>query len=146
MQLLNSSFSVNLWLLQLMPQKALRTCWRSWDYFYHLEYPWGKVLNNCKILQLSIDLVPARRLGRVRTARGIQSSADHSFPAPSCSEASVTSIRHHPKPVFPTAQQCCAPSGDISSLVTAVHDMITDSYPLSLPLLSIWSICTCNLF
>jgi len=77
------------------------------------------------------------RLDRIRIAQGIQSSIDRSSSAFLCLEASVTSTRHRSKPVVPSAQQCCAPSGDTLSSVATVHEIITASYPSSWPLFSV---------
>lgn len=99
----------------------------------------GKVLYYCKILRFSIGLLSShRRLDRIRIALGSQSSIDHSSSASFCLKASVTSTRkYHPKPVVPTTQKCCVPSGNTLSSVATVHDIITASYPSSLPLLSV---------
>lgn len=117
-QLLNSPFSVNLWLLQFMPQRALRDMlegvrlwWSSWTSVKARYYITAKSYSLAQIYS-----VPPRRLDRMRIARGIQSSVDHSSSASFCLEASATSTRQHdPKPVVPTAQQCCVLSSDTLS-------------------------------
>lgn len=91
---------------------------------------------NCKILQLSIDLL-SFCWKAWQNETGTWHSEQHWLQL-YCILLS-RGISHFHKttslnPVVPAAQQSCALSGDTPSSVTAAHDMIMATYPSSVPL------------